>query len=215
MTYLAICSEGFLLGLSTGTYCFVNCIPVLIPFFFSENDLTFKKNRLYITLFILGRLIGYMAVGVIIGFAGYYINSFIDPQFKRAMASIAYIILGSLLILSAFDLKILPQSFFCRKRKQFCRGGFYPLLFGIFTTFNFCPPFLAVASRVMSVGQITSGIIYFLTFFIGTSVYLIPFSGIFLIKKFIPMHRMIAKTCSILLGTYFVLFIGVLNLITN
>ena len=43
--------EGFLLGLSSGTFCIIHCAPVAIPFLFSENG-EWKDNSRNVLLFI-------------------------------------------------------------------------------------------------------------------------------------------------------------------
>jgi sulfite exporter TauE/SafE len=60
--------NAFLLGLSTGVFCYSYCVPIYLPQLLSEKDkfigwLVFLK-------FNLGRLISYIFIGAIFGWLG-------------------------------------------------------------------------------------------------------------------------------------------------
>ncbi|WP_243683798.1 hypothetical protein [Methanosarcina barkeri] len=52
-------SQGMLLGLSTGIFCLVTCVPVYVPFVLSE-DRKLRRNILAIGEIAMGRLIAYL-----------------------------------------------------------------------------------------------------------------------------------------------------------
>ena len=87
-----------------------------------------------------------------------------------------YFFLGAFMIL-AFFIQSRPHSPICRAIRQRYGSRQSALVFGFLTGVNFCPPFLAAASRVLGGGNAFTGTVYFLFFYIGTSVFLLPLLG--------------------------------------
>jgi sulfite exporter TauE/SafE len=84
-------SEGILLGLSTGAVCLAYCGPVLIPYLMGENK-NIKTNFVYVSLFLSGRFLAYLVIGLIAGIAG---TLFLQPStFNVIIIAISYIILS-------------------------------------------------------------------------------------------------------------------------
>lgn len=202
--------EAFLLGISTGTYCALYCAPVILPFLFSEEAQDGRKNGLHIALFMLGRLVGYLVIGFALGLSGSLALQAVPPEVQKKLVATVYFFLGASMIL-AFFIQSRPHSPICRAIRQRYGSRQSALVFGFLTGVNFCPPFLAAASRVLGGGNAFTGTVYFLFFYIGTSVFLLPLLGIPLLKKHIAAIRTVARITLALLGAYFAIFLGVLG----
>jgi len=201
--------EALLLGLSSGTYCIIGCAPIAIPVFFSES-MNRKKNLISGLLFFAGRLAGYLIFGAVMGALGAFTASYLDPALKRTLSNYAYIIVGLLLIASGLMYNF-PRLKFCTKIKKIYKFEAWALIYGLLTGLSFCPPFFAAAARVYGGADSINGILYFLAFFLGTSLYFLPLFGIHLIKKHAQNFMLIARIVVLLMGVYFFLFLGIFN----
>ena len=156
-----------LLGLSSGVYCFVYCLPFAAPVIISKPSKN-RENFFIVGKFLFGRLVGYIMFGAIAGYLG---QRFINFQIET-IANVAMAGLSVLLILYAFGLFQIKGFLFCEKIKK--HNANIPLLMGFLMGINICPPFLLSLTYVFSEQSVFKGITYFLFFFIGTTVYFIP-----------------------------------------
>jgi sulfite exporter TauE/SafE len=203
--------EALLLGLSSGTYCIIGCAPIAVPVFFSEG-FDRRKNLTSGLLFLAGRLAGYLIIGAVIGALGSFTLGYLDPVLKRTLSHYAALLTGLLLIATGL-LHNFPALKLCRKLKKVYRFQAWVLIYGLLTGLHMCPPFFAAAARVYGGGDMISGMLYFLVFFVGTSVYFLPLFGIHLIKKYARQLMLVARTVILLMGVYFFLFLGVFNVL--
>jgi len=203
-----VIQEGFLLGLSTGSFCAISCAPVAIPFIFSEKIDGWRQNAKLVGLMLLGRLAAYIGVGFLIGTMGGYVVQYLDPEIQRRLLAVSNILIGALMMAAGL-MHNSPNLKFCRRFKSIYRPGLGSLLYGLFTGLNICPPFFMAASRVFGQGNGWTGMLYFATFFLGTSVYFLPLLGVHLFKDRLQTVRMVARLSLILLGAYFLLFQGI------
>ncbi|MBN2348089.1 MAG: sulfite exporter TauE/SafE family protein [Bacteroidales bacterium] len=207
-----ILTEGFLLGISTGAVCLVYCGPVLIPYLLGEGK-NVRQNAYVLILFLSGRILAYSIVGFLAGLLGTVLLQSI--LYKSYVFGVIYILLAVLLILYGFYrfkeicLGHLQQKINSNLRKQFPR--IVPFISGVITGFNICPPFLIAITKASDTGSITSGILFFLMFFMGTSLYFVPlpFTG-FLKRQ--QVFRIIGKFASIVTGFIF-LYQGTLKIL--
>jgi sulfite exporter TauE/SafE len=193
-------SEGLLLGLSTGVICVAYCGPVLVPYLMGEGN-TVRENTLRVSLFLAGRLIAYAIVGVLAALLG---KLFLQPSVaKDLVMGIMYIALSCLLIAYGFY-----------RFKEICLGrvqhsiqkkvgqGFVnvvPVIGGIATGLNLCPPFLLAITRAMDTGDVTGSVLFFMMFFTGTTVYFVPFPFIGFFRRQ-HVFRIIGKFAAIITG---------------
>lgn len=185
---------GFLAGFSVGIYCLGLCLPIFLPLLLSQKRP--GKSIMFLVLeFSLGRLLGYLFFGLLFGWFGQIIkNSFI-----HYVAGLANMWIGFLMViysLGIFDQKICATKIF-RKIK-------WPLVLGFLTGVNICPPFLGSLTYIFNLRSVVSSLIYFLTFFLGTSVYIIPFSLFGFFLKSLWMQK-IARFCGVVVGMYFII----------
>ena len=187
---------GFLTGLSVGVYCLGICLPIFIPVLLAEKRKT-KESFLLILEFSLGRFLGYLLFGFIVGWLGVVVQSKIIHQIVRLSTSL----MGVLMIGYSLGL----TSFWGHKK---CKAVFHklkiPILLGFLTGINVCPPFLASLTYVFNLQSVLLGVLYFLFFFLGTSIYIVPlaFLGVFSQQT---IFQKIARISGILVGTYFLI----------
>jgi len=155
--------NGLLLGLSTGIFCLSYCAPIFLPQLLSQTD-KLKGWGVFLK-FNSGRLLAYIIFGALFGWLGAQIHA----QFLQNSVRWVIIILATLLILYGLGLS-LPKLKWCAWTKKIQ----LPFISGFLLGINICPPFLLAVTHNFQIGGILNGIIFFIMFFIGTTVYLIP-----------------------------------------
>lgn len=203
--------EGFFLGLSTGTFCMMTCIPIALPFLFSAKQ-DAKSNATFVIMYFLGRLSGYVLTGALLGAAGAFALSYLDPQYIHFTEGILYTAVGLLMIISGVMYEF-PQWKFCKTGRKIYQPEKSGLIVGFLSGIHLCPPFFVAASRVFGNTGALSGALYFLAFYLGTSVFLLPLFGAHLINKNLETVRTVSRMTLIVLGIYFFLSQGFLNLL--
>ena len=185
---------GFFTGLSVGVYCLGICLPIFVPVLLSQKRKT-KESFWLVLEFSLGRLLGYLLFGFLVGYLGVVIKSNIIHQIARiSTAMMGFLMLG-------YSLRL---TFFLGHKtcKVFSQKVKIPILLGFLTGINVCPPFLASLTYVFNLKSALSGMLYFLFFFLGTSVYIVPlaFLGVFSQQT---IFQKIARVAGIFVGGYF------------
>jgi sulfite exporter TauE/SafE len=164
--------KGLILGFSTGIFCLGYCYPILGPIMLSRDKKDIKNSSLSIALFLLGRLTAYIIFGLVFGIAGQYIV--LLPIFNRIILPSLYIILGALMMLYG-AMQSMPRWQICIITKKYFQDVKYLLLVGFLAGINICPPFLLAITTVISFGEVMKSVIFFIFFFLATSVYFLPF----------------------------------------
>ena len=195
--------EGIVLGLSTGTLCLMTCTPIYLPYLISE-DRKISKGILTVVEISAGRFLSYLAFGAVAGYTGAQISS-ID---RELFTSIAYILLSAYLVLSAIRTRKKEKKCHIPRITKFTKSAF---LLGVLTGISFCPAFLIALSKAVNLGGAFSGMMLFLGFFFGTSVFLLPLAFVGQLSKINKM-KFIAQIASILIAVWFT-FSGVKGLV--
>lgn len=188
--------EGTVLGLTTGTACLVTCTPIYLPYLISE-DRRLTKSLLAVLEISAGRFVSYLAFGAIAGYTGAQIAS----VNRELFTSIAYILLSAYLVLSALRTNKKAKNCHVPKFARLTKSG---IILGILTGINFCPSFLIALSKAVDLGGPISGMMLFLGFFFGTSIFLLPLAFIGQISKVSKM-KLIAQYASVLVAIWFTL----------
>ncbi len=199
--------QGFLLGLSSGAVCAAYCAPVLVPYLLGEGR-SVLQNFSALIQFLLGRLLGYLSFAV---FAwGIHASLPQDITRRDLIIGSAYLILAGLLIFYSFfkSGRACPQAggqgIDHRPRAPLPSLLLFSL--GLATGLNLCPPLLLAVTTAAEQASLRQSVLFFLTFFLGTSLFLIPAPLLGLLRGFPPL-RMIGKMAAGLIGAYY-LFIG-------
>lgn len=200
--------EALLLGLATGPSCMLFCGPVALPLFMTEGGGISAQGQ-GLLRFLAGRLIGYLVAGFLLGLTGQLVLGYLNPQVKDRFMLISYFFAGLLLLGRGLALSPKNHRFCLASRKIFPKKSTL-LLSGLATGINLCPPFLAMASRVLE-GPLR-GMLSFFFFFIGTSSYLLILLSLSFVKKRRETMEIIGRMTLLLMGGYFLVFLGLLNL---
>ncbi len=202
---IRIIFEGLMLGLSSGIYCAGSCLVFFMPYLLAEGKLKAFENIRKILSFMLGRLIAYIVFALIMGFIGSSYHSIFT-----AKLSYICLIVASLLMLIYSLGRSFEDSGFCApliKRFSLLR---IPFFLGVFTGLNPCPPFLVGVARLWTMNSIAGGVILFIAFFLGTSVYMFPLAFVSYLNKS-ERIKQIGLMVALLSSLWF-LFIGIMGL---
>lgn len=192
-------AEGWLLGLSTGPYCLGACMPFMIPYLFAEGQSTWGGNLKIIGEFLLGRFLAYLLFGALVG----WIGELLQPYLSQRIASAALGATAALMLLYAL-VKSLPQWTVCAWMSRRLRGISMPVVLGFLIGINVCPPFLIAVARLLQVGGLASGVIFFLGFFAGTSLYTLPLLGVSPLTQQVRFQH-IGTLSAILVGSWYLI----------
>lgn len=165
--------QGFVLGLSSGPVCLVYCAPVLMPYILSKGR-GVGRIAWVVSMFLVGRLAGYLLFAVAAWMAGAVLLSF---GAQGLVVGIAYVLLGSLLASYGFS-KPKPG---CPARAiggmpEWLRTSelLLPISLGFLTGLNLCPPFVLALTAASDAHSLWGSVSFFLMFFLGTSLYVLP-----------------------------------------
>ncbi len=187
--------EGFFLGISTGSLCLMTCTPIYLPYIMT-SDRKLSKSLLAVGEISLGRFISYLTFGALAGVAGAKISA-IDRNFFGAFANI---LLSIYLVLTVIRSDRSEKKCSIPKVAAITKSG---LLLGILTGINFCPAFLIALTEAVNLGGAISGILLFMGFFFGTTLYLIPLAFASLLTQ-IKKMKFIARILSLIVAVWFI-----------
>ena len=190
--------QPFLLGISVGIFCFTYCVPFIAPYLASEERKIGKNFRIILE-FILGRLGGYVLFGAIFGYLGEKISN----QAVNLILIISLMILSVVLIIYASGF-LKPKGIFCSSKYIKFREK-SPILMGFLMGINICPPFLMSLAYVFTLHSVFKGIIYFLMFFLGTTIYFLPITFLGFLGK-MKEFRFIARIAGLIVGFAFLVY---------
>jgi sulfite exporter TauE/SafE len=193
-------TEGFLLGITTGTTCLATCGPIYAPYLM-QYERNWWRAMLALMEISAGRFITYAGVGIIAGLLG----STIAEVNRDLFTAIAYIL---------FSVFLLVTTFRTNKKDKCCTTGKWssfvdrPVILGILTGINFCPSFLLAATSAIDSSGPMGGFYLFASFFVGTTIFLLPvsFFGMFGIKR---QLRLIARIAAVVISVWFLTQAGI------
>jgi sulfite exporter TauE/SafE len=196
----ALAGKAFLLGLSTGLFCAGLCLPLVAPVLFARRKDGVGGSAIGVVLFLTGRLVAYLLVGLLVGLLGQALSRF--WSLKGVILPIVYAVLGLLMLFYAFA-QSFPQLGFCRFMRPTLQSSRYLLLLGFLAGINICPPFLLAIAAALDVGGVLRGVLFFLVFFVATSIYLVPLFFAGSVTRYRGV-RIAARIAAALAGVYFV-----------
>lgn len=187
-------AEGTGLGLATGISCLASCGPIYLTYLLSEQR-TNKQSTITILMLNVGRFVSYATFGAIMGLLGGSIPSSI----RVPLAYSGYLLFSIYLILSVVRVNKTCGGCDIPKWMKITKS---PLLLGILTGFSVCPAFLIALTSAFDTSGALQGAMLFTGFFLGTTVYMLPFAIIGLFNKKQWLNT-IAKYAAIFVAIYF------------
>ncbi len=201
--------QGLLLGLSSGAVCIAYCAPVLVPYLLGEGRNT-RNNFFVVTEFLLGRLSGYLVFGIL---AWVTSRMLLEKVSQRGLLlGLIYLVLSG--FLASYGLGKKAGSCVARSLKSFWSreairdSGILPPLLGFVTGLNLCPPFLLAFTGATSAGSLAGSVVFFLFFFVGTSVYFLPTPFLGALNRFVLL-RTVGKLSAVVIAVYY-FYVGIL-----
>lgn len=206
--------EAISLGLSTGTYCTMNCAPVLIPFLSGTDKVSYKRNSGLIGAFLAGRLLMYFILGAVFAGVGLLVNEFVDPVLARRLSVYAYFFCGAALLINSLGASF-PWGCDCKVRKIRRLGNDWvtAIVSGLAVGLHVCPPLWTAMLRSVFGGCGLTGFFYFIFFYIGTLPFFIPLFGIPFITSRAASIKRIARVTQFCVSIYFLIFLGLIPMI--
>ena len=201
--------KALTLGFSTGIFCLGYCYPILSPIMFSKKNGNIVISAKSLGLFLFGRLVAYMLFGLLVGILGNYLINF--SLFQKIILPSLFIIFGLLMVLFGVIQSIKHWNF-CSIFSRFFQNPKYLFFLGFFAGINICPPFLLAMSFALALGGIVKSIIFFIFFFLATTIFLLPFAFSGFISRFKEV-RMAARFTAIIVGIWF-MYSGMSKLLT-
>ncbi|MBM3316115.1 hypothetical protein FJY71_09845 [candidate division WOR-3 bacterium] len=180
--------------MGTGPVCAAFCLPALAPLLLSGAAPGVRRSASSVLLFALGRLAGYVGFGLLVGLLRIQGSS---PYF-----SALYLVMGALMV--AYGLvQSFPHWGLCRLVRPRLESGWHLLLLGLITGLNLCPPFLLASAAAAELGRPLAAMLFFLLFFVGTSVWLLPLILTGLLARFQPV-RLAGRVLAVIAGLWFI-----------
>jgi sulfite exporter TauE/SafE len=180
MAAFVLFSEALALGLASGPACIAACGPVLVPSLLTEQA-GFKPHARFLSVFLGARLAGYLLFAA----AAWEVGTLVSlPQASRVLLMGGVdVLLAGVLLWYAWSARHLCGSS-CASSKLVQIGAAKDrrmagaAALGLLTGLSLCPPFVAAGVRAAEQGSMTQALLFFVFFFLGTSVWFIPFIGI-------------------------------------
>ena len=191
------------LGLTSGGACLASCGPLAAALLASE-EVSFKRSSALLTVFLSGRLLGYLGWAVLSWLLGWLILQ--SPK-GIAFFSAADLALGAWLIYYGIRPPV-PSHGNCpgatlnsswSGHHAFFRGGVWGFLNGL----QICPPFLTAVTEAARTGSLGGSLLFFFIFYLGTGIWFLPFPFIGTLGRFRQVAQ-VARFLTLPLGAYFI-----------
>lgn len=200
--------DALILGFTSGTSCLASCAPFLVPILAVNGVAGRASKAATVAAFLAGRLAAYLAVGFLVGMTGGLAAGYLTPAIDRALLRVGWAVGGAILL--AGGLAGIRGPAMCAALAKAERPRLSALGLGLAAGLNICPPFVAAMSRAAGLGA-AGGAAYFTLFFVGTSVWLLPFALIPSLRRHAEELRRVARAAMVLLGAYFLVILGLLG----
>jgi hypothetical protein len=195
--------EAFLLGVSSGPTCLATCAPVLVPCLMGGiGGNSLGSDVAAVIRFLSGRLCGYLVFAVVAWSLGLALAS-LGP-YQEPIVGVCYLALAVFLLTFAFSAgksgcaRTPVRSVLHSVRSP----ALLPFAAGLASGLNFCPPFLLATLSGSQAGSLPGSLAFFAAFFLGTSIFFIPFPLVGLLRRY-PAVPIVGKMAAGVVGTYY------------
>jgi sulfite exporter TauE/SafE len=194
------------LGLTSGGACLATCGPLAAAFLAAES-ITWKRSAALLTVFLSGRLLGYVGWAFVSWFLG---RAIFQGTEGLTVFAVADVVLGGWLIYYGVSPPMdrshvnCPNSIWkflgprLGNHRVFVRGGVWGFLSGL----QICAPFLIAVTQAAGTGSLGGSLLFFLLFYLGTGIWFIPFPFIGTLGRFRKVAQ-VARFCALPLGAYY------------
>jgi len=204
--------EALGLGLASGPACVASCGPVLIPSLLAEHT-GLRLHARYLSAFLATRLLGYLLFAGVAWEVGALVS--LPAPARLWMFAIIHLLLGGALLWYAYRVGRECQRSCASSQLVTIGAGKHPVpgaaVLGFLTGVSLCPPFVAAGVRAAEAATVAGAILFFAVFFVGTSVWFLPFAGMGWIRRSEAVIT-VARMAMVLIAAYY-LFSGLAILI--
>ncbi len=199
---------ALLLGLAVGPTCLAGISAFYLPLLLSEERRDLAASFRFFLVFSLGRLTGYLTVGLIVGLIVEWSRAALfELEWLPAASELA----AGALMLAWGLLKRFPGKSWCKRITKGERKPPTAYLVGLATGLSLCPPFIAAILGASGAGSLLGSMAFFLAFFFGTTLWFVPLTFTGLLTRY-PKLRSFADWLVLISGAAFVL-IGLYHLL--
>jgi hypothetical protein len=152
----------------------------LVPSLLTERA-GFRTHARYLSAFLASRLVGYMIFAAVAWELGALVS--LPPAQRLLMMGVVYLLLACVLLWYAYSARRscaqpCAESKLVQIGDQKNRGIAGAAALGLLTGLNLCPPFLVAGIRAAQLGSMAAALLFFAIFFLGTSIWFVPFVGL-------------------------------------
>jgi sulfite exporter TauE/SafE len=205
--------EALVLGLASGPACVASCGPVLVPTLLAEHT-GLRLNLRYLSAFLGMRLLGYLLFAAVAWQVGTLVS--LQSSASPVIFSAIHILLATVLLRYAYAVGKPCAHVSSRTnlvtigsaRKHGIPGA---AVLGLLTGVSLCPPFVAAGVRAAEAASMAGALLFFALFFVGTSVWFVPFAGMGWIRRNEAVIT-VARMAMVLIAIYY-FCVGLISLI--
>jgi sulfite exporter TauE/SafE len=199
-------TEALVLGLASGPACLASCGPVVVPSLLAERT-GLRINVRYLSLFLTTRLVGYLLFATV----AWEVGALVSPQAptRGLIFGGIHLSLGCVLLWYAYSVG--QACVHSGTGQQLItigspRGHRIPgaAALGFLTGISLCPPFVAAGVRAAEASNLAAALLFFVVFFLGTSVWMVPFAGFGWVRRNEAVTT-VARMAMALIALYYVL----------
>lgn len=205
-------AEAVALGLASGPACVASCGPVLVPSLLAERP-GWRLNARFLAAFMGTRLAGYLVFAALAWELGSLLS--IRPGVRAAVFGVVHLLMAVALLWYAHAVgrpcaKACAGSELVKIGPGARRGIPVAAVFGFLTGVSLCPPFLAAGVRAAELGSMAAAIGFFALFFVGTSIWFLPFMGLSCVRRNEAVTT-VARMAMLLIAGYYA-YLGIIFL---
>lgn len=177
--------EALVLGLASGPACVASCGPVVVPSLLAERT-GLRINVRYLSAFLGTRLLGYLVFAAVAWQLGSLLS--LRPPTSSWVFGLIHVLLAGVLVRYAYSVgRACADSSSNSELVTIAKAGKHHIpgaaVLGFLTGVSLCPPFVVAGVRAAQMASIAAALLFFAVFFLGTSVWFVPFASLGWLKR--------------------------------
>jgi hypothetical protein len=166
----------------------------------------FRPHARYLSVFLAARLLGYMLFAVVAWELGLLAS--LLPAPRLLLMGVVYVLLAGVLLWYAYSARRscaqpCADSKLVQITENRNHGVTGAAALGLLTGLNLCPPFVVAGIRAAQMGSMAAALLFFAVFFLGTSIWFVPFVGLGCIVRNQAVIT-VARMAMVLIALYYI-----------
>jgi hypothetical protein len=185
-----------------------SCGPVLVPSLLAEQAGVRLSTR-NLSTFLGARFLGYLLFAAVAWELGALVS--LPPAPRLLIMGVVHVLLAGVLLWYAYSIGH-AHAPSCASSELVTVGAAGkrsvtgPAALGFLTGFSLCPPFVIAGVRAAELGSVAAAILFFAVFFVGTSVWFLPFLTLGCVRRSQAVTT-VARMAMVIIAVYYV-FLG-------